>query len=262
MIRSFTIALTLALSAPAFAALGDTWFQGPPSYAHQGITITAREIRHDWTGKIWFKLMVQNMTGKPVVIDRNQMAAKLPGGLVKTREVSVWAGKGKPYDLPPGTSHDLQIEFKVGKTPVPFAVALNGISAGGMPLALPDYPVSPASMKLIAMNKDKIELKQKVHFGTDSAVIQSDSFALLDEVATALKLRGDATVRIEGHTDKHGAADHNLKLSQSRAESVKAFLAGKGVPSPRMDAQGFGFQKPLGSDDDQNRRVEFVITSQ
>jgi outer membrane protein OmpA-like peptidoglycan-associated protein len=141
-------------------------------------------------------------------------------------------------------------------------VQLNGVTAAGVPLPLPDYPVQPAAMKLIAITANKIELKQKVHFGTDSAVILADSYPLLDEVAAALKLRADAKVRIEGHTDKHGTPDHNQKLSQSRAESVKAFLVGKGVAGPRLESQGFGFTKPIGASDDENRRVEFVITSQ
>ena len=121
--------------------------------------------------------------------------------------------------------------------------------------------------KFIVVTKEKIELKQKVHFATNKSRIYPDSFPMLTEVSEVLKSRPEIKVRIEGHTDSRGSLKHNMKLSQDRAESVKAFLVAHGVEPERMDARGFGPTQPI--DDNRtskgrenNRRVEFIITSQ
>ena len=119
----------------------------------------------------------------------------------------------------------------------------------------------------IVVTKNKIELKQTVFFDTRKATIKSVSFGLLDEVAQALKDYPAIKVRIEGHTDSQGQDGFNLKLSKSRAASVKAYLAKKGIADERMESQGFGETVPIADNRtdngrSQNRRVEFIITSQ
>jgi outer membrane protein OmpA-like peptidoglycan-associated protein len=121
--------------------------------------------------------------------------------------------------------------------------------------------------KFIVVTKEKIELKQKVHFATNKSTIYPDSFPMLTEVAEVLKSRPEIKVRIEGHTDSRGTLKHNMTLSEARAESVKAFLVAHGVEAERMEARGFGPTQPI--DDNRtskgreaNRRTEFIITSQ
>jgi OOP family OmpA-OmpF porin len=136
----------------------------------------------------------------------------------------------------------------------------------------PDQPGPPDNdgcpkPKFIVVTKEKIELKQKVHFATNKSTIYPDSFAMLTEVAEVLKARPEIKVRVEGHTDSRGSMRRNMKLSQERAESVKTFLVGKGVEPERMEARGFGPTQPI--DDNRtskgrenNRRTEFIITTQ
>jgi outer membrane protein OmpA-like peptidoglycan-associated protein len=121
--------------------------------------------------------------------------------------------------------------------------------------------------KYIVVTKEKIELKQKVHFATNKSTIYPDSFPMLTEVAEVLKSRPEIKVRIEGHTDSRGTLKHNMKLSDDRAGSVKQFLVEHGVDAERMEARGFGPTQPI--DDNRtskgreaNRRTEFIITSQ
>jgi outer membrane protein OmpA-like peptidoglycan-associated protein len=71
-------------------------------------------------------------------------------------------------------------------------------------------------------------------------------------------------IRVEGHTDNTGKADHNKELSGKRAESVMAYLVTKGVAQERLESTGCGQDVPVAdnANDDgrqQNRRVEFVI---
>ena len=115
------------------------------------------------------------------------------------------------------------------------------------------------------VTREKIEILDKVYFETAKAVIRPESFPLLDQVAAILTERTDITkVQVEGHTDTRGPDARNLKLSQARAESVRAYLLGKGVAAERLVAVGFGETRPVDKAEtpaawDQNRRVEFVI---
>jgi outer membrane protein OmpA-like peptidoglycan-associated protein len=125
----------------------------------------------------------------------------------------------------------------------------------------------PQKFALINVTAEKIEIKQTIFFQTGKAVILGKSFALLDEVATAIKSRPTMKVRVEGHTDSRGNRDTNLRLSQARADSVKAYLVGKGVSSDRLESRGFGPDQPIETNRtaagrEKNRRVEFVITQQ
>jgi outer membrane protein OmpA-like peptidoglycan-associated protein len=123
----------------------------------------------------------------------------------------------------------------------------------------------PKKYTLVVVTEKKIELKQTVFFDTNKATIKSVSFALLDDVALALKDNPKIKVEVQGHTDSQGNDSFNLKLSQRRAESVRAYLQSKGVARDRMTPRGYGENVPLADNrtDDgraQNRRVEFIIT--
>jgi OmpA-OmpF porin, OOP family len=136
----------------------------------------------------------------------------------------------------------------------------------------PDVPGPPDNdgcpkQKFIVVTKEKIELKQKVHFATNKSIIMPDSFAMLTEIADVLKERKEIRIRIEGHTDSRGSLKHNMKLSQARADSCKQFLVGQGVDPSHMETRGFGPTQPIAdnrtaSGREQNRRTEFMITSQ
>ncbi len=123
----------------------------------------------------------------------------------------------------------------------------------------------PKKYTNVVVTKTKIEIKQTVYFEFSKATIKPVSFSLLDEVAQALKDNPTIKVEIQGHTDSVGNDKTNLKLSQKRAESVKAYIAKQGVEAGRMVPKGYGENVPIadnrtGDGRSQNRRVEFVIT--
>jgi outer membrane protein OmpA-like peptidoglycan-associated protein len=125
----------------------------------------------------------------------------------------------------------------------------------------------PKKYEHIVVTNEKIELKQKIFFDTNKASIQPRSFGLIDEIASVLRGRSTMTVRIEGHTDSRGARAHNLKLSQSRADSVRQHLVGLGIEPQRMESRGYGPDQPIETNKtaagrEKNRRVEFIITQQ
>ena len=123
----------------------------------------------------------------------------------------------------------------------------------------------PRKYTLVVVTEKKIELKQTVFFDFNKATIKSVSFALLNDVAQALADNPKIKVEVQGHTDSVGNDAFNLKLSQSRAESVRTYLIKRGISSDRMVPKGYGENVPIADNRteagrSQNRRVEFVIT--
>ncbi len=107
-------------------------------------------------------------------------------------------------------------------------------------------------------------LNQPILFATASAAIHPASYALMDKLAAAAKLCPAAQIEIGGHTDSAGALDSNMKLSQARAESVRAYLANKGISANQLTAVGYGPTKPIADNRtpagmQKNRRTEFIV---
>jgi len=100
-----------------------------------------------------------------------------------------------------------------------------------------------------------------VTFETGRAVLQLESFTVLNIVAQSLVANPAIRIEIAGYTDGTGSAATNLRLSQARAEVVRAYLVSKGVAPGRMVARGYGVSNPIAVNTTvegraQNRRVE------
>jgi OOP family OmpA-OmpF porin len=122
----------------------------------------------------------------------------------------------------------------------------------------------PRKYTLVEVKKDRIAIKQQVHFQSARWTVLKDSFPLLDQVVQVLRDYPKMRVSVEGHTDAIGGELANMKLSQARAESVRSYLAGKGIAADRLESAGFGSTKPIASNKTekgrgQNRRTEFRI---
>ncbi|WP_043400535.1 OmpA family protein [Archangium violaceum] len=121
--------------------------------------------------------------------------------------------------------------------------------------------------QMVAIQKGKLEIKEQVFFATGKAIIQPRSFKMLDQVAKILQQHPEVDqMVIEGHTDDRGNAEANRKLSLARAEAVKGYLVKKGVEPSRLEAKGFGPDRPIDSNKTEkgraaNRRVEFIIVT-
>jgi outer membrane protein OmpA-like peptidoglycan-associated protein len=119
----------------------------------------------------------------------------------------------------------------------------------------------------VAVDKKQIKILESVYFETNSDVIMSQSFDLLNEVADTILGNAVGRVQVEGHTDNRGDDASNLDLSQRRAASVRRYLMGRGVPEDQLVAQGYGEAQPIASNDTtagraQNRRVVFTLLDQ
>jgi outer membrane protein OmpA-like peptidoglycan-associated protein len=118
---------------------------------------------------------------------------------------------------------------------------------------------------LVILEDTQITILEKVYFETDSAIIKSRSFALLDAVAATLNASPQITlVEIQGHADERGSDKYNIKLTRARAASVMNALIERGVIKDRLRSGGYGERCPVDPKHnpkawEKNRRVEFKI---
>lgn len=97
--------------------------------------------------------------------------------------------------------------------------------------------------------------------------LKAGAQANLDRLADVLKKESKGQIVIEGHTDSIGSNAYNQALSQRRAEAVREYLIGRGVPAHQVSAIGKGEDFPVASNGNsagrqQNRRVEVVVETE
>ena len=101
-------------------------------------------------------------------------------------------------------------------------------------------------------------------FEMGKSVINSKSFAGLDEIVAMMKDNKKVVIQLEGHTDSGGDAKRNIALSQDRVEAVKKYLSSKGIGKDRVKTKAFGGTQPLSTEKTEvarslNRRVELRV---
>lgn len=121
--------------------------------------------------------------------------------------------------------------------------------------------------KLIQVTKDArgiILSMSDILFDVNKASLKADLKTSLAKVAGILSVYQQFNVSIEGNTDNTGSAEHNMKLSQQRADNVKSFLVEQGIDAGRLTAKGLGMTMPIADNKtkegrQKNRRVDLVI---
>jgi outer membrane protein OmpA-like peptidoglycan-associated protein len=113
----------------------------------------------------------------------------------------------------------------------------------------------------------QIKILDQVRFATGKSAIVpgKESEEVLGAVFQILTDHPEITaLRVEGHTDNQGGAALNKRLSEQRAAAVVRWLVQHGIDASRLSSKGFGFERPIDSNDTpegrkNNRRVEFHI---
>jgi outer membrane protein OmpA-like peptidoglycan-associated protein len=103
-----------------------------------------------------------------------------------------------------------------------------------------------------------------LYFLTGKDELTPDSTADLEKILADMRARPVPDIVVTGHTDTVGNAESNDKLSMQRAERVKSFLTGIGIPSDRIQTAGRGERELLvptadNMDEPRNRRVEINV---
>lgn len=142
---------------------------------------------------------------------------------------------------------------EVPAAPPVVAASRPPVAASG-PLTIEDCEVAMARV---------VDAKQ-IRFKLASAELDPSSVPLLDELHRLSSRCPQARIRVDGHTDAQGDAAANLRLSQRRAQAVVDALVKRGVPTARLQAQGFGEDRLLDQGStpeahERNRRIEFHL---
>ncbi|BBE50788.1 Outer membrane protein P5 [Ferriphaselus amnicola] len=113
------------------------------------------------------------------------------------------------------------------------------------PVAVKPAPVVVAPAPAPAPMPVKIELSADNSFDTGKSTLKPEGQAVLDKLAADLNGVTFDKLTIVGHADRRGSKASNQKLSEDRANSVKAYLASKGVDGGKMSASGMGSSEPV-----------------
>ena len=108
---------------------------------------------------------------------------------------------------------------------------------------------------------------EDVHFEFDRFNLRPAATRLLDEVFDAMQADPDLEIHIEGHTCNIGTAEYNLALGERRANSVREYLAGRGIGADRLSTVGYGEERPAHDNSLEatrrlNRRAVMVVRMQ
>ena len=123
-------------------------------------------------------------------------------------------------------------------------------------------PYVPPKAELVA---EQIVISEQVQFETGTAALKSESDAILSQVARVLGEHPEVeNVEVQGHTDDTGTAELNRRLSDERARAVVAWLVARGIEARRLQAKGYGQERPIADNATEegrakNRRVEFRV---
>ena len=235
--------------------------------------IIERATRIYGAGKVIDKLRVDS-SGKPEGFDRfaaefppdlrdstNALAYAQTGRLVLEGEVpsasakaSIEENAARSYS--PGLKIDSRLIVKAPPQSAPQSVPPSAPQTAAAPTQAPAQ-----APKQTAPDKPG-ELRATINFTTSSAVLTKKAKVLLRGLARDLKSPDSRSpVTLAGFTDSRGSDASNLKLSERRALSVKAYLTKLGVSPDRLSTEAKGSAEPVGENDNvegrrQNRRVE------
>ncbi len=136
-------------------------------------------------------------------------------------------------------------------------------------LNIPPTTIYQEITKDIKLNKLAIGstiVLNNIFFDFNKAVLRPESIPELERLIKLMTDFPTLKIEISGHTDNIGTAAYNKPLSENRAKSVVDYLISKGIDKTRMTFVGYGFDKPIATNDtedgrQQNRRTEFKILS-
>ncbi len=208
-----------------------------------------------WGGTVEAGLLLRHLFGSSLSFsqDKDSPSAKFfigPQALVKTSALASWMQR---------IEMSLTTDMNVPNRRVYLLSAGMAIGQSWQKQPAPD-PV-PAPERFEEILADKV-----INFPSASAQLQEPALSFLKELGQFLRQHPEhwQKMDVEGHTDKKGKLDYNMKLSQDRADAVRKIIVDQDVDQAKVSAHGFGPTKPLKEGDSPdilalNRRVVMVF---
>ena len=203
--------------------------------------------------KALYKIKATNYSQEPYVGDKILLTS------IKTGEV--YSNKTDADGeflilLPEGDSYVIGIDYF-------------GVKVKREMLKVPEVegPMKPQFLILEYEVSQSTFVLRNVLFDYNKASLRPSSFPELQALVEAMNNKPTMIIEIAGHTDNTGGPEYNQKLSQSRAESVVAYLMRNGIEASRLRARGYGESEPVASNDtdagrQENRRTEVRVIMQ
>lgn len=169
--------------------------------------------------------------------------------------IDYWNSPVKVYVIRRADGGDVYIQF-------------SGNTAGGR-LQILQQEAFKQTITMLKSDEIATQLNEKgkavlhINFDTDKATLKPDGVDAVNEITKVLKADNTLKLEINGYTDNSGTADHNKKLSEARAATVKSELITAGISADRLSSNGYGQDNPIADNTTeegkaQNRRVELV----
>lgn len=154
-----------------------------------------------------------------------------------------------------------------------FGTLALGLTAG-MVLALvsacsatPDATSEDGSAKTEGQaqaEKETLQEAYTAYFAFNSDSLDKKARTVIAEAVASAKAAQETKIVISGHSDRHGPAEYNRRLSESRVEAVASAFVEAGIPLSKIELQVFGEEKPRQETPDgqalaENRRAEITL---
>ncbi len=157
----------------------------------------------------------------------------------------------------------LGVSFEFGAPAQPKTEAKKPEQPKPVPPPVVEEPEKPTPPPVV--EPTVVKFKPRIQFAWDSAKLDEAQLVPLRDIVKSMLADKNYNVKIEGHASSEGQVEHNNKLAQRRADSVRNFLIANGVDGSRLTATGFGSRVPVADNKTeagriQNRRVEFDVT--
>jgi len=111
-----------------------------------------------------------------------------------------------------------------------------------------------------------VNVGDRVWFQMDSSELTQQSIGTLEKQAQWLRAYPQYVFLIEGHADERGTREYNIALGARRAQTVRDYLASRGIQPQRMRTISYGKERPVAVCNDiscwsQNRRAVTVLNA-
>ncbi len=135
---------------------------------------------------------------------------------------------------------------------------------GALVKAVEAAPAPAPAVVAPAATASKVTFAADAFFDFDKSVLKPEGKAKLDDLASKVQGINLEVIVAVGHTDSVGSDAYNQKLSERRAQAVKAYLESKGIDKSRVYTEGKGEKQPVADNKTkdgraQNRRVEIEV---
>ena len=160
-----------------------------------------------------------------------------------------------------GTMRAMQLVGALAAVLALGACAKNGTVDSNNPALANASAATPGSQQDFVVN-----VGDRVFFESDSSELTQQSIGTLEKQAQWLRTYPQYSFLVEGHADERGTREYNIALGAHRAQTVRDYLASRGIDPSRMRTISYGKERPVAVCNDiscwsQNRRAVTVLSA-